>query len=452
MPALCDDLFQKPNPIRLMLIYTHAVTERCRYIFELIFTHILYLDYTVTDDPEQYSRHTKPKLAYTNTPPADGFFIEAQSLLFEHEIHPIQITPFPYAGTQAFFQTQTGRLPFDLFAASFYLVTRYEEYLPFHPDEYGRYPAKNSAAARHGFLLTPVINCWARELKNLLVQSFPSLHFGKGKFEAVVSIDIDRAYAYNGRSLLRSAFAFCKDLARFNIKNASNRIRVIAAGAPDPYDTYQELHDMVSGYPAKLIFFFLLARHNSRFDRNLSPASAKLQQLIRQTGAVFETGIHPSYYSMEQPMLMLSEKKRLEQILGRPVVKSRQHYLRFRLPGTYQQLEAAGITDDYSMGYAETPGFRAGICTPFIYFDLKTNRTTALRVHPVTCMEGSFMEDMRMQPAESVKIIRQLINAVKQVNGTFLCIWHNHTISETGVYRGWKIVLQQTLRMLHEAG
>ena len=103
------------------------------------------------------------------------------------------------------------------------------------------------------------------------------------------------------------------------------------------------------------------------------------------------------------------------------------------------------------MGYAELPGFRAGICTPFYFFNLAANQATTLKIHPVTYMDGSFIEDLQMHPGEGLDIIKQLINTVKKVQGHFLCIWHNHTISETGPYRGWKQVLQETLRLLSES-
>jgi hypothetical protein len=51
-----------------------------------------------------------------------------------------------------FCQRQIGDLPFDPLAATFYLVSRYEEYLPFIPDEHGRFPAKQSFAFSNGFL------------------------------------------------------------------------------------------------------------------------------------------------------------------------------------------------------------------------------------------------------------------------------------------------------------
>ena len=72
-------------------------------------------------------------------------------------------------------------------------------------------------------------------------------------------------------------------------------------------------------------------------------------------------------------------------------------------------------------------------------------------MHPVTYMDGTFIEDLQLSPQASLPIIKQLIGAVKQVQGSFLCIWHNHTISDTETYQGWKQVLEETLQLVDKS-
>jgi hypothetical protein len=102
------------------------------------------------------------------------------------------------------------------------------------------------------------------------------------------------------------------------------------------------------------------------------------------------------------------------------------------------------------MGYAELPGFRAGICTTFKFYDLKNDQATNLTVHPITYMDGSFIEDMHLDPFASLEHIRKLVKTVKRLNGDFLCIWHNHTISNEPLYKGWRAVFNETLQILNE--
>ena len=74
------------------------------------------------------------------------------TLLFEKE-SAREITVNEWKGFLCFFRhTSDSDLPFDIFAASFFLVSRYEEYLEYQPDEYGRYQASSSLAFKNGFL------------------------------------------------------------------------------------------------------------------------------------------------------------------------------------------------------------------------------------------------------------------------------------------------------------
>ena len=98
--------------------------------------------------------------------------------------------------------------------------------------------------------------------------------------------------------------------------------------------------------------------------------------LIKQLGNTSTIGIHPSYASNKNSKMIGIEKQRLEHILGKSVHHNRFHFLKFSLPKSYQQLLAYGISNDYSMGYADQIGFRAGTCTPFNFYDLENEVQT----------------------------------------------------------------------------
>lgn len=46
------------------------------------------------------------------------------------------------------------------------------------------------------------------------------------------------------------------------------------------------------------------------------------------------------------------------------------------LPEHYSYLNELEIANDYSMGYPETIGFRAGTSTPYLFYDLNMEITT----------------------------------------------------------------------------
>ena len=138
----------------------------------------------------------------------------------------------------------------------------------------------------------------------------------------------------------------------------------------------------------------------------------------------------------------------MKKLSNKKITKSRQHYLRFTLPDTYNHLAAAGIKDDYSMCFADLPGFRAGTCTPFYFYDLKNEKQTTLKIFPATFMDGTFLYYLKSQPAESLQIIDDLINEVKKVEGTFISIWHNNTVSDDDEFKEWKRVHDEMVKRI----
>ena len=207
----------------------------------------------------------------------------------------------------------------------------------------------------------------------------------------------------------------------------------------DPWDTYQYILDTLNKFSLNSIIFFLVGRYSAK-NKNLHYSSPIMRRLIRYIANNCKIGLHPSFYTSLSFKTIQKEKLRLESISGEKISRSRQHFLKFKLPDTYLHLVKAGISEDYSMGFADSAGFRAGICSPFFFYDLKNEQITALKIFPVTCMEGNFIKYMNKTPEQSVYIISTLLDKVKSVDGLFISIWHNHTLSDRGVYKGWKSV------------
>ncbi|HPS27895.1 MAG TPA: hypothetical protein PK269_09835, partial [Bacteroidales bacterium] len=133
--------------------------------------------------------------------------------------------------------------------------------------------------------------------------------------------------------------------------------------------------------------------------------------------------------------------------LQKPVTKSRQHFLKLSFPATYQNLVKAGITEDYSMGYQSHPGFRAAICTPYFFFDLKTETVTNLKIFPFCIMDSTLYDYMKLSPADAWQHVKSLVEEVKNVNGTLITIWHDRTFCNTGLYKGWKALFADTVKI-----
>ena len=102
-----------------------------------------------------------------------------------------------------------------------------------------------------------------------------------------------------------------------------------------------------------------------------------------------------------------------------------------------------GITDDYTMGYASEPGFRAGTCTPFYFYDLKNEAETSLKIHPFCLMEATFKYYKDISPERAIEQMKPIIDEVKNVNGTLYTLWHNEFLSDVKDFKGWKRVFEE---------
>jgi hypothetical protein len=129
------------------------------------------------------------------------------------------------------------------------------------------------------------------------------------------------------------------------------------------------------------------------------------------------------------------------------VKHSRQHYLRLSLPDTYRNLLKAGITDDYSMGFPDYPGFRAATSRPFPFFDLSVNEATSLQVHPLALMDGSLRDYLLLTPEEGLSRALLVLENVKKSGGIFTSLWHNTSLSEETGWQGWKEMYHQFISL-----
>ncbi|WP_299062096.1 polysaccharide deacetylase family protein [uncultured Polaribacter sp.] len=431
----------------MILVYTHSITPRIRYIFKHIFTRTLSIPVDFTSKVEEFVAHNGPKMTYTKTPLGNEFFVKSNDLLFEQGVNDMEISVQKWDDVPCFFKTGSkSTIPYDIFAASFYLITRYEEYLPHVKDIHGRYTAEQSLAFKHRFLEKPVVDIWIYKFLDVLKEKFPDYGYQERAYEFISTIDIDNAYAYKYKSLVRSVGGFFNDILHFKILNVWNRFAVTFNIINDPFDTFQRILKAKKQQDVKTIFFFLIGDYTT-FDTNVSASKTKFRLLIKEMVDYARVGLHPSYFTMHNAALLKKEKERLEGIINMPIQRSRQHYLRFSLPETYQNLIDLEVEEDYSMGYASTVGFRASTCTPFYFYDLDFEIQTPLKVFPFALMDTTLNDYMKLTPRQSLGRIRDLKNEVKAVNGTFITLFHNEALSDYLRWKGWKRLYESMIKI-----
>ena len=422
----------------MLLFYTHTRTARLQYIIDFFSKELFDEPILVTTDKDQFRESVGFKLNYSTTEFSEKeFYVHSTELLFEKDIRHKNIECFEVNFHKAFFQTP-GDFPFDIFAASFYLLSRYEEYLPHEKDSYGRFAHTASLAFRENFLQQPLVNIWLVEFKKALLHKFPAITFKHVEFKNMLTYDIDIAYSYLYKGFIRTVGGFARSVLKADWPAIEERWEVLAKEKTDPYDCYEWLDALHLYCRVRPYFFFLVAKKQRGYDKNIPTNAKPFKELIEYYAAAYDVGIHPSWQSGDDLSLLKEETEWLEVVAERSVISSRQHYIRFTFPHTFRALIDAGIRKDFSMGYGSINGFRASACSSFPWFDLEKNETTGLMLYPFCFMDANSFYEQKQSPDQSYKELMHYYDTVKRLNGLVITIWHNHILGTDKQFKGWK--------------
>lgn len=429
-----------------MLIYSPVDSPRLRYTLEVLFKDLLCIKYTLTNDLLFYQQAEGPKIHYGKTRLGkEGCFLEADGLLEASGIQALTPQYLLIQDRPALFPSTTASdWPFDFWAMTFYCLSRYEEYLPFSADRYGRFPATESIAYTHGFLERPIINEWAIEFGKFLQQKWPSLQLTAPTFDCKVTYDVDMAWAYLHRPWWRLLGGGMAQLARGQWAGAKERARVSYQQTGDPFFIFPYLASIDAKYGYDTRYFWLLG-DPGKHDTNADYRLAVFRDLIQSVASRTSVGIHPSFGSNQKSGQLREEINRLEAIIGQEVQRSRQHFLLLNFPETYRGLLENGIREDYSLGYADQVGFRAGLAGAFPWYDLQKEEATTLMIHPFMVMDVTLKYYLGLSPEDALVKTKTLIERSRQVGGTFTLLWHNSSFAKTMGWEGWKSVFERIL-------
>ena len=430
----------------MLLIYTHKITPRLTYIMRHIFVNILGVELDFTTKVEEFIKHTGPKITYTKQPLQNEFFVRSNELLFEQGINDIELNIAVWEDIPCFFQAgERSNLPFDIFAASFFLLSRYEEYLPHVKDIHGRFSPKDSIAFQNGFLQKPVVDIWALKLLDALKERFPDLEYKNKSYDFISVIDVATSHCYANRGVIRGLAGMLMDIGTFKLKRVYDRIAVGLNRQKDPYDNYAELIALHKKYNVKCNFFFQYADY-SKYDKNVSTNSIKFKSLIKYVADYVPVSLAASYSSFSDLELLKKEKANLEVVINRPVNNCKMRYNRVDVPQTYRNLIAAEFTNDYTMGYTFELGFRAGTCTPFQFYDIPLEVKQPIKVHPFAIHDISLSKIKKDQ--EVLRQVQLITNEVRKVNGTLITMFSNEVLGNKED-RDWMNVYTEVIKQQH---
>lgn len=407
-----------------MLIYSPRHSARLQYVLQYVFEEQLGIPYQVCTQREYFEQYQGDKIAYSPTP-CHSVQIIAHSVLWErgvqkHDIHK------KYIGNNLvlYGHEHNDLLGFDIFAAVFYCLSRYEEYLPnAKKDPWGRWIPADTSLYEKAW-----VDRWVLLLRQALLMHFPHLTCKEKHFVFLPTYDIDIAYCYAGKSRMLTAAGYAKHLLKGKFGLLRDRYFTLSHKMKDPYDTFEYLEQLHNQYQLTACYFFLVAQKRTSIDKNTHRDYVPMQKLISHLATKHSIGLHASYHSFKQAGIQNEEITWLQQYTSQAVNSSRQHYLCMAMPGSYQQLTANGICRDFSMGMVHSWGFRTGTCNTFLFYDIYTEHTTNLRIYPLIGMENGIKGN---NINEMMQHILPYINETIQLQGTLTTLFHNQSF---GIY------------------
>jgi peptidoglycan/xylan/chitin deacetylase (PgdA/CDA1 family) len=289
------------------------------------------------------------------------------------------------------------------------LYTRKEEYITSIRDEYDRFPYNASSRTN---IFEPTVS------KYLLIHGYRVEYPEDKPFAVCLTHDIDILYQ---KKVTNAIFAL-KHLRNFQLSACVKSLLEISS---NPHFNFLDIIELEDHYGAKSSFYFMVENlEDKEYAYNIEDCQTIIGE-ISDRG--WEVGLHGGQTAYNNPVELKKKKQLLEQIVNKKVTGYRNHYLRFRVPETWEHLCSAGFLYDTTFGYAECIGFRNGMCHPFRPYNLATQQEIDIIEIPLTIMDRSLDFHMKIDLFRAWELTKRLINTVAECNGVITILWHNNT-------------------------
>lgn len=300
------------------------------------------------------------------------------------------------------------------------LFTREEEYESSARDSYGRFPY---SAARERDIMVPKVS------EFLFENGFQPVYPGERKFALCLTHDVDTL-----DPISHLAMSFASE----RLPGATRTVSVFAK-AFKPFWNFDRIVKLEQEYSARSTFFFMSLDHA---DPDFSYQAGLLKtSLCFLADNGYEVGLHGSLHIGASLEHLLKQKRSLEGVLEKRIGGYRSHFLRFKVPDTWDTLEKAGFSYDATLGYPDAPGFRNGMCYPFRPYDLVNGRVVNLCEIPLNLMDTSLYMHMGLEIGQMWVLVKSLIDQVRRCNGVLNVLFHNNYLWRKDFWKLYKKTL-----------
>mgnify|MGYP000032160127 FL=1 len=410
----------------MLVIFTENRTERFIFSVGYFCKDFFNTEYTLTNDVEEYKNSVGIKINYSNKD-LPGWQIKPSAEIWTIGIIDDYKPSYHFRNGHLVFYPQDTKLGFDPFAMIFWCLSRYEEYQKFETDKHGRFLAKNQVIEGEKIYRKPYLD-YALSAAGQILELDKKI-----EYQNTPTLDIDMAFMYAGKFFLRRWTSWWKST------NKIAHLKHLFLNRPheDPFAFGSILREGLSKKPESRVFF--LMGEYGMYDKNISHKYPPMQALIKNVQHACKIGLHPSYLGNDYPEKWQKEKKNLDAISHTTIKHSRQHYLKLQFGenATYNHLILMGITDDYTMGFSDDTGYRAGTACSFNWFCLHSNKAKPLRIHPFCAMDVVLKNTLNLGIEEAETHIEAYKKEAKQLKIPFITLFHNESASGYGAWKGW---------------
>lgn len=424
----------------MIAIYAEIESPRLNYALKALFSPVN-VSFFIVKDKSQFDAFKGAKLIYSETSWDNHLHITRSAFFEDDSIVKSEQFDFPFEVPE----NGAFHFNFDVLAASFILLSRYEEEVVSLRDSFGRFESKNSLLSRRNWLERPMVDDWRLALLRELKNRFPFFDYTPTSHNVHLTVDVDSAFSHLHKGWYRTIGGFLKDILKFDFKNFSRRSLVLLRLRQDDYTTYDYIEEIQKQFNLEITYFFLLSNFGV-YDKNVPYSSKALQALIQSLSKKFRVGIHPGVASHSNISVLKEEVRRLQFITEKKVTHARMHYLKMNGAETYRNLLQCEIENDYTMGFADVVGFKTGTALSHYWFDFKTEKETTLMLHPFVAMDATLNRYMQLSAQEAIDKLNELKQTCERLNVPFCVLWHNESFSECNEWKGWKEVVAEVMR------
>ena len=430
----------------MICIYTDKYTNRLKYVADHIFKRILGQSVNIVNKVEDLPTLSAcPLIVYSETLKVKGaLHIVPNGLLFKKGVREYDITMNTWDGVKTFFATTGGDIPFDIFSASFYLLSRYEEYLSIKEnfDSKGCFISEKSLAYKEGFLETPLVDVWALKLEEKLNSLFPNYTSSiDRRFRFLPIISVNTPYRYRTYSVLGNVLRLGKKVLERDWSELKKQLRVLLRIDQDPYCNVEKIVELHNRNSLRPLFAFRIS-NKKWYKRPVYFAYSTYKKVLCRN---YQIALCISGVASNSVTQLKMEQKILSRIFRTRIVIGTSSLSEYVVPKFYRNLSNSKIKEDFSMSYPDRIGFRASTCTPFRVYDLNREEYYRIDVHSVPFTVWS-VKRMGLNKEEIEKAATSMAKTVKSLKGEFIIASHNDNFVDSSMLKGWASTYEYVIR------